>query len=97
MICTIEEYYKKRKSKCIKEAIELACSIKNRLGRDPKITDFKEEWSLFFRKEDFEKYPEMRSIIEFRLKDKFEAFFSTHKPSFDGYDEFMDEVNIEGQ
>lgn len=97
VICTIEEYYKKRKSKCIKEAIELACSIKNRLGRDPKITDFKEEWSLFFRKEDFEKYPEMRSIIEFRLKDKFEAFFCTHEPSFDGYDEFMDKVNIEGK
>ena len=47
VVCTIEDYYKKRKSACLDEAVEYADSIRNRYGRDPEITDFTEEWILF--------------------------------------------------
>lgn len=92
VLCSIEEYYEKRKKQCIYEAVEYAQSIKDRLGREPRITDFTEEWALFFREKDFEKYPEMHQVIDWRLKGSFKTFFQKQKPVFDGFHAFLDEL-----
>ena len=47
-----------------------------------------------FRESDFEKYPEMHSIIDFRLKKKYRDFFDNHKPPFDGFDDFGNEKSL---
>ncbi len=91
VICSIEDYYKKRKEKSVEEALEYGVSIANK--RTPIITDFKEEWSLFFRKEDFDTYPEMHGIIDWRLKDRQKSYWENHKAVFDGFELFMEEVN----
>lgn len=91
VICSLEEYYKKRKEKSVVEALEYGVSIAK--VRTPKITDFKEEWSLFFRREDFDTYPEMHRIIDWRLKDRKKSFWEKHKPFFNGYEFFIEEVN----
>lgn len=49
VICTLEEYYEKRKSACIKEAFEYANSIKERFNRNPVNSDFWEEFPLFMK------------------------------------------------
>ena len=47
VICSLEEYYEKRKQVCIEEALEYARSIKERFNRQPTIDDFHEEFVLF--------------------------------------------------
>ena len=59
------------------------------LGRIPTQTDFTEEWALFFRKEDFDKYPEMHDVIDWRLKEHKAEFWKKHKPIFNGFDDFL--------
>lgn len=47
VICTLDEFFEKRKSKYVHEALFYAKSIKQRFGRNAKIEDFKEEFPLF--------------------------------------------------
>lgn len=47
VLCTLEDYYKKREKVCIEEAFEYARSIKERFNRKPTIEDFHEEFVLF--------------------------------------------------
>ena len=89
VICTLEEYYKKRKTLSVNESIELGRIIVNKLNRTPQITDFKEEWSLFFREQDFINHPEMHKIIDWRLKCDFKKFRDMHNVVFDGFDKFL--------
>lgn len=47
VLCTLEDYYKKREKACIEEAFEYARSIDERFKRKPTIEDFHEEFVLF--------------------------------------------------
>ena len=87
VVCTIEQYYKIRKANCLEEAKLYYQEIKK--SREPVITDFTEEWSLFFREEDFEKYPQMKNIIEPRLKGHYNYYWSSHKNILNGWDDFV--------
>ena len=87
VICTIEEYYKTRKIKSVEEAKLYYKEIKQR--RSPVITDFIEEWSLFFRESDFNDYPQMINIIKSRLKGNYNSYFSSHQNVFNGWEDFV--------
>lgn len=89
VVCGIEEYYTKRQEKSIKESIEYCRTLSKFLGRTPVPTDFTEEWALFFREEDFDKYPEMHDVIDWRLKEYRAEFWKNHKPRFNGFDDFL--------
>ena len=89
VVCRIEEYYQKRKVKSVQESIDYAKSLIESKGEELSITDFTEEWALFFRKDDFEKYPEMHRIIDWRLKDSQKDFWKNHHPVFDGFEEYL--------
>lgn len=89
VICSLDEYYQKRKKQSINESIDLGRTIIDKLKRDPQITDFTEEWALFFREQDFEKYPEMHQIIDWRLKYDFSEFRQMHDVVFDGFEDFI--------
>ena len=93
VICSIEEYYNKRKDKCVNEAIDYGVSIIRRQSRQPEITDFKEEWALFLTHEDLTKNPQIRKMVEFRLKNKLETYLTTHTPIFNGFEDFLNEIN----
>ena len=47
VICSLDEYFEKRKVACVEEAFEYARSIKERFNRSPTIADFWEEFPLF--------------------------------------------------
>ena len=89
VVCSIDEYYSKRKRKSIQESIEYGKALKKYLGHIPNITYFTEEWALFFRKEDFDKYPEMHGVIDWRLKKNQADFWKNHKPIYNGFEEFI--------
>lgn len=95
VMCSLEEYYEKRKKESINESLELGRTIIEKLKREPQITDFKEEWALFFREQDFENYPEMHQIIDWRLKCDFKKFREKHDVVFDGFEDFIKAVKSE--
>ncbi|MDO5760753.1 MAG: acyltransferase [Bacteroidota bacterium] len=93
VICYVEEYHKRRKSKQIQEALEYGRSIKNRFHREPQITDFTEEWVLFLSEEDYNNFPKMKTIVDWRINKctSLEKFFQSPRP-FNCWEEFKKEV-----
>lgn len=91
-ICSIEEYYKKRKKECIEEAISNGVAYYRRFGKMPPMDVLFEEWVLFMDKEDVLNHPEMRKHIDFRLKNHFDIFFEKQQRVFDGYEDFIKQI-----
>ena len=92
VICSIDEYYEKRRVAQVHEAIDLGVSIIERFHRDPVITDFKEEWVMFLTEDDMIKYPEIMPAVNFRISKVREDFFKQRKIFFNGWEEFLSEV-----
>ncbi len=93
VVCSIEDYYEKRKNAQVVEAIELGVSIIENLSRQPRITDFKEEWVLFLTQSDMQMYPEIFPAVNMRIKGIEEEFYKQRVIYFDGWEAFLSEVN----
>lgn len=88
-ICSIEEYYFRRKKRQIKEALEYRDSITANLKREPKIEDFFEEWVLFLDENELKKYPSMEREVEKRIGNFKESFFRNQKLAFPNFQSFL--------
>ena len=95
VVCSIEEYYQKRRKIQVKEAIELGISIIENFNRQPVITDFKEEWVLFLTESDMQKYPEILPQVNLRIGNIKEEFFKQRILYFNGWETFLNEINNE--
>lgn len=91
-ICSIEEYYERRKKQCVEEAILNGVAYYKRYGVMPTMEVFNEEWALFMNKEDLKAHPEMHKHIDFRLKGHFDKFFENQKRPFNGFDDFIHQI-----
>ena len=90
VICTLDEYYQKRKKQHVDEALEYARSIKERFGRKPVITDFWEEFPLFLKGTD-----EVSGLpIKEQLKEAYPYYRENNTPVFDGFEEFLREAGV---
>lgn len=90
VICTIDEYFKKRKKMYIEEAFLYARSIEKRFKRRPVIEDFWEEFPLFLNGEqDHPKLP-----IKKQLGKSFENYREKHHAIFDGFEVFLKEAGL---
>lgn len=87
VICTIDEYFERRKEKSLEESFAYARSIAERLGRRPKPNDFWEEFPLFVVGTEVEKYPDIP--IKRQLGTSFDEWIKTHKPIYHSFDEFL--------
>lgn len=92
VICTIEEYYEKRKKECISEALVYGKSISERFNREPQIDDFHEEWTLFLNEQDYNKYPQIQRDVNFRLQNIRKSFFK-RKHIFESFEDFKNAIN----
>ncbi len=88
VICSIEEYYEKRKKLCVSEAIEYSDSIRERYNREPVISDFNEEWCLFLTKEEYDNNLTLKEQVDFRLKNYVVEFLDKER-EFHGLDSFL--------
>ena len=93
VICSIEEYYLRRKKMQIKEAIDLGISIIENLNRQPQITDFKEEWVLFLTDKDMKEHPEIIPEVNLRIRQTVDDFFKKHQVIYNGWESFLNEIN----
>lgn len=91
VICSIEEYYKKRKEKSIDEAIDCGVELYKKKRDSLTIEDFAEEWCLFVKKNEYQNIGYLKNAIDWRLKDNVEAFLDKPK-AFSGYESFITAV-----
>lgn len=88
ILCTLEEYYTKRKSQCITEALEYARSIKERFHRQPVASDFWEEFHLFIDNENLNDFD--KTIMVSQLgEENFDKWLLNHKRVFSNLDDFL--------
>ena len=92
VICTLEEYYKKRQVKCVEEAFDYARSIQERYGRRPVPADFWEEFTLFVSGNEVDKYPEIP--IKRQLGNSYQAWTKNHKAQFKSFEEFLEAAGL---
>lgn len=86
VVCSIEEYFERRKKQCIDEALDYARSIRENLGRDPIPSDFFEEFPLFLRGD--EQLPGVP--LRRQLGPAYDHYRATHmNPVFAGFNEFL--------
>jgi len=87
VICTLDEYFEKRKKRSIEEAFEYARSIQERFGRRPTPSDFWEEFPLFVSGNEVDKYPEIP--IKNQMQGAYQYYIQNHKAIFSSFDEFL--------
>lgn len=59
VICTLEEYYAKRKEEAFAEAKEYVKMFRARFGRNPNVEELREEWIYFVDKRNLKDFPEI--------------------------------------
>lgn len=89
VICTIDEYYKKRKEAQKKEAFELYSSYVDRFDREPTMEVFDEFFWLFHKRG--EPLPQ-KFASQMKWHDRFHetlASLQNSEPEYNGYEDFL--------
>ena len=92
VVCTIEQYYEKRKRLYAEEAKDYARSIKENLGRDPVPADFHEEFPLFLPPG--EPLPGARKSIRYQLGASYDNYMRKHKPLYPSFEAFLKDAGL---
>lgn len=93
VLCTLEEFYEKRRKACVEEALEYARSIVDRYNRKPTIEDFHEEFVLFTDGNDISNHrPWM--ISQLGGMENYKIWCSEHKAPYKDIDEFLNAASI---
>ena len=87
VICTIEEYFKRRKRCSMEEAFDYARSIRENFGREPQVEDFWEEFPLFISGGEVDRYPTLP--IKRQLGTAYEHYRQHHTAPFKSFEEFL--------
>ena len=93
VICTLDEYYQKRKAKAVEEAKQYARYLYHYRGVKPIVEDFWEEFALFYHDE--ENYPEpfIQRIKNVQMPgDLFDEFIKNNKPIYASFEDFLDDA-----
>lgn len=95
VICTLEQYYEKRKKKSLEESLELAREIARTQGRRPVPADFKEEFVFFVSGNEVDKYPDIPIKHQLTtMGDCYEKWLKEHKSIYESFDEFLEEAGV---
>lgn len=90
-ICSIEEYYRKRREVMLQEIRDYACSIKERFDREPNIDDFYDDYPAFVDGHNYNeyKYP-YEKIFN---KQQFELWKEKYNAVYNGFDDFIKDID----
>lgn len=95
VVLSLEEYYQKRKNKCVEEAQEYARSIVDRYHRKPLVTDFWEEFPLFVDGDKIDEYPELSEIIKRQCGPSYAYYVKEHRAMYKSFNAFLKAAGIE--
>lgn len=94
VVSTLEDYYKKRKKQCIKEALAYAKSIEERFNRRPKIEEFWEEFPLFLKGEELVDGWPSKKVIQTQMGEAYEFYKENNQPIFNGFEDFLEKAGV---
>lgn len=93
VVCTLDEYYQKRKAVAVNEAKQYARDLYQYRGVRPTVEDFWEEFALFYHEE--ENYPEtfVQRIKNIQMPGElYDEFIKNNKPTCASFEEFLDDA-----
>lgn len=93
VICTLDEYYQKRKAKAVEEGKQYARYLYHYRGVKPTVEDFWEEFALFYHEE--ENYPEafIQRIKNVQMPGElYTEFLKTNKPMYASFEDFLNDA-----
>ncbi len=93
VVCTMDEYYKKRKQLGLAEAVEHVIAIRERFGRNPYPSELREEFIYFVDKNNDKSYEKEGVPIRFQLGRAYYEWINNHKSQFSSYEEFLSYVD----
>lgn len=88
VICTINEYYEKRKKRSLQEAFALAREIYKKTGRRPYVSEMWEEFPFWMNGD--ENDDRLRFSVAYQTRGFYDIYKKQHKALFKSYDEFID-------
>lgn len=90
VICTLDEYYEKRKAVAYKEAIDLVNELELALNRKAKIEDMKEEFIYFVSGNEVEKYPKLNIKRQLTYNGNcYDKWRKNHIAKFKNFEDFV--------
>lgn len=93
VVCSLDDYYAKRKEKALQESFEFARCIAERYHRRPVPTDFRESFVWFVSGKDIDKYPGIP--FKHQLGPAYEHYKAHHEAKFASFDEFLKAAGID--
>lgn len=91
VICTLTDYYEKRKTKQVHEALEYGRELARVKGcENIRVSDFPEEWVLFLTEKEYFSDEKVKELVDFRLKGIIDItdFLQRPKP-YAGFSDFL--------
>lgn len=92
VVCNLQDYYEKRIKQSEEEAKEYARSIVERFKRNPRPTDFWEEFPLFLDAHNIEEYPELKEVVKRQLGNTYGSYMKLHKAKYKSLEEFLNDA-----
>lgn len=89
VVCSLDEYYEKRKQKGLAEAIEHVKAIRKRFKRAPLPCEMHEEFIYFVNEENARKYEELGVPIKSQLGPAYTDWMQKHKSQFNSFEDFL--------
>ena len=86
VLCSLDDYYLKRKRVSTDEALFVGQELIRNKGV-LRITDLKEEWSVFLSKTEYDMTPSIHAEVDHRIRGIEDDFFKSIKP-FTSFDDF---------
>lgn len=90
VVCSLDEYYNKRKQRALDEAVDYVRSIRERFGREPKAEELYEEFIYFVDKRNVDDYPQLP--IRRQLGNAYEYWLEHHVAPYHGLEEFLKSI-----
>ncbi len=91
VVCSLDEYYEKRKKKSLEEAFLLVGEIERLCNRKPLPSDFREEFVFFCESNNVDKYSTIPIETQLRVwGDCYDRWMENHKALFPDFDSFID-------
>lgn len=88
VICTIDDYYEKRKKESLQEAVNYAQIIYHKKGRRPFVEEMWEEFPFWLNGDQEDK--RLRFSVRYQTRGFYEYWKINHRALFSSFDDFID-------
>lgn len=93
VICSLDDYYKRRKKVAFAEAVDCVKEFMDRFGREPNPNELNEEFIYYVNSENAVYYETEGVPVKSQLGNAYEKWLKIHHSHFRHYEEFLAYIN----